>query len=46
MAKKAGGCAGNDDEPLLGEEAQRMLQDTTELDYMTHIVFRMYENMQ
>ena len=38
--------AGKDDQPLLSAEAQRMLQSTTELDYMTHIVFRMYENMQ
>lgn len=31
-------------ESLLSEAAQEMLRNTTELDYMTHIVFRMYEN--
>ena len=29
---------------LLSSEAQQRLHDITELDYMTHIVFRMYEN--
>ena len=29
---------------LLSCEAQQRLHDITELDYMTHIVFRMYEN--
>ena len=31
-------------ESLLSDAAQEMLRNTTELDYMTHIVFRMYEN--
>jgi hypothetical protein len=31
-------------ESLLSDVAQEMLRNTTELDYMTHIVFRMYEN--
>ena len=31
-------------QPLLSEEAMQMLHDATELDYLTHIVFRMYEN--
>ncbi|KAK9799737.1 hypothetical protein WJX73_006464 [Symbiochloris irregularis] len=31
-------------EGLLSEEAMQMLHDATELDYLTHIVFRMYEN--
>ena len=29
---------------LVSEAAAQRLRDTTELDYMTHIVFRMYEN--
>lgn len=29
---------------LLSPEAEQWLHDTTELDYLTHIVFRMYEN--
>jgi hypothetical protein len=30
---------------IVSEEAQaRLRNDTSELDYMTHIVFRMYEN--
>ena len=29
---------------LLREEGMRKLEALTELDYMTHIVFRMYEN--
>ena len=28
----------------MSDAAARRLRDTTELDYMTHIVFRMYEN--
>ncbi len=28
----------------MSDAAQEMLRSTTELDYMTHIVFRMYEN--
>ena len=36
----APGTAGS----LVSEAAARKLRDTTELDYMTHIVFRMYEN--
>ncbi|KAK9823756.1 hypothetical protein WJX72_005206 [[Myrmecia] bisecta] len=37
---------GRDDveEGLVSDEAHQMLRDATELDYMTHIVFRMYEN--
>lgn len=31
-------------EPLLSEEALQNLWDTPELDYLTHVVFRMYEN--
>lgn len=31
-------------EPLLSDEAMQVLHDATELDYLTHIVFRMYEN--
>ncbi len=31
-------------ESLVSDAAQEMLRNTTELDYMTHIVFRMYEN--
>ncbi|KAL4445780.1 hypothetical protein ABPG77_008979 [Micractinium sp. CCAP 211/92] len=30
--------------PLLGEEGQRVLHECRELDYMTHIVLRMFEN--
>lgn len=29
---------------ILGPEGQDLLQKTTELDYMTHVVFRMFEN--
>ncbi len=29
--------------PLLGEEGQRVLHECRELDYMTHIVLRMFE---
>ena len=36
----ASGGAGS----LVSEAAARKLHETTELDYMTHIVFRMYEN--
>jgi len=35
------GCAGA---PLLSPEACAMLDNTVELDYLTHVVFRMYEN--
>lgn len=31
-------------EPLVSEEALQRLWDTPELDYLTHLVFRMYEN--
>ena len=31
-------------QPLLSKAAMQLLHDATELDYMTHIVFRMYEN--
>ncbi|CAL8465105.1 g4640 [Coccomyxa elongata] len=31
-------------ESLVSDAAQELLRNTTELDYMTHIVFRMYEN--
>lgn len=38
-------AAGQEGEPpLLGEEGQRVLHDCRELDYMTHIVLRMFEN--
>ncbi|KAL3145933.1 hypothetical protein ABBQ38_015296 [Trebouxia sp. C0009 RCD-2024] len=30
--------------PMVTEEAQQMLHDATELDYLTHIIIRMYEN--
>ena len=30
--------------PVVSEEAQKMLHDATELDYLTHIIIRMYEN--
>ena len=30
--------------PMVSEEAQKMLHDATELDYLTHIIIRMYEN--
>ena len=38
--------ANNDDpaSPMVTEEAQQMLRDATELDYLTHIIIRMYEN--
>lgn len=29
---------------VVSEEAQKMLHDATELDYLTHIIIRMYEN--
>ena len=29
---------------MVSEEAQQMLHDATELDYLTHIIIRMYEN--
>ncbi len=32
--------------PLLSDDARAMLDATPELDYMTHIVFRLYENFQ
>jgi inositol hexakisphosphate/diphosphoinositol-pentakisphosphate kinase len=31
-------------EPLLSDEAAQMLDATSELDYLTQVVFRMYEN--
>ncbi|EFN57696.1 hypothetical protein CHLNCDRAFT_57228 [Chlorella variabilis] len=31
--------------PLLGEEGQQVLHECRELDYMTHIVLRMFENI-
>lgn len=30
--------------PMVTEESQQMLRDATELDYLTHIIIRMYEN--
>lgn len=30
--------------PMVSEDAQQMLRDATELDYLTHIIIRMYEN--
>ncbi len=38
------GREGGGDGGLVSEEAMRKLRDTTELDYLTHVVFRMYEN--
>ncbi|KAK9821974.1 hypothetical protein WJX81_008214 [Elliptochloris bilobata] len=38
------GREGGGDGGLVSEEAMRRLRDTTELDYLTHVVFRMYEN--
>ncbi|WIA10711.1 hypothetical protein OEZ85_010886 [Tetradesmus obliquus] len=32
--------------PLITPEAEGLLADTSEFDYLTHIVFRMYENKQ
>lgn len=29
---------------MVSEDAQQMLRDATELDYLTHIIIRMYEN--
>jgi hypothetical protein len=29
---------------MVSEEAQQLLHDATELDYLTHIIIRMYEN--
>ena len=40
----AGGAEGQPREPLVSEEALQQLWDTPELDYLTHVVFRMYEN--
>lgn len=40
----AGGSNGTPISPMVTEEAQRMLHDATELDYLTHIIIRMYEN--
>lgn len=38
-------AAGSEGEaPLLGEDGQRVLHGCMELDYMTHIVLRMFEN--
>ena len=31
-------------ESLVSDEARQKLHDTPELDYLTHLVFRMYEN--
>ncbi|KAG2442512.1 hypothetical protein HXX76_002598 [Chlamydomonas incerta] len=51
LAGAASGAAGGpsygrqfDNSPLLGENACAQLDDTTELDYLTQVVFRMYEN--
>ena len=33
------------EEPLLGADGLRVLRACEELDYMTHIVLRMFENM-
>jgi hypothetical protein len=33
-------------QPLITSEAEALLADTSEFDYLTHIVFRMYENKQ
>ncbi len=38
------GREGAGDGGLVSEEAMQKLRDTTELDYLTHVVFRMYEN--
>jgi len=40
----AAGREGGGDGGLVSEDAMRRLRDTTELDYLTHVVFRMYEN--
>lgn len=37
-------CTAGRQEPLVSEEALQLLWDTPELDYLTHVVFRMYEN--
>ncbi|GIL72959.1 hypothetical protein Vretimale_4607 [Volvox reticuliferus] len=51
VAAAAAGAAGGppyprqyDNSPLLSEGACAQLDETTELDYMTQVVFRMYEN--
>lgn len=40
----AGANNGTPVSPMVSEEAQKMLHDATELDYLTHIIIRMYEN--
>jgi hypothetical protein len=35
-----------DQEPLISEEALQRLYETKELDYLTHIVLRLYENTE
>ena len=40
----AGGGNDSPASPMVTEEAQQMLHDATELDYLTHIIIRMYEN--
>jgi len=35
---------GSEGVPIVGEGGQRLLHSVSELDYMTHIVFRMFEN--
>lgn len=37
---------GSSSAPLLSPEGQALLDNTDEFDYLTHIVFRMYENKQ
>ena len=44
MNCRAGGQEKEAREPLVSEEGLQHLWDTPELDYLTHVVFRMYEN--
>ena len=44
MICQAGGPEKEAREPLVSEEGLQHLWDTPELDYLTHVVFRMYEN--
>lgn len=44
VVSHAGAGNGSNVTPIVSEEAQKGLHDTTELDYLTHIIIRMYEN--
>lgn len=44
LSAAAGTGNGSSLTPVVSEEAQKMLYDATELDYLTHIIIRMYEN--